>query len=247
MQIAVGSTCGDVSLWEIATGQKQRELKGAPAYIEPDDPALRTMIPPPPTTQMGFSPDGQFIFALSPVNVIVIWKLSTGAMFRKLKVPSDEWLTLEFSSDSKSVYSFPKCEQIQKWSIAFGALQSQSSTFFRRMAPLTPTESHWIVEEKSSSSFPIRLALYDLETDQTVRQLDMRWEWTSLQTSPDGRLLLGGAQRDRLDLWDLAENVIHQSLLGYKDRVGAVDFSSDGRMLASVSGGDNTIRVWAQE
>jgi WD40 repeat protein len=65
----------------------------------------------------------------------------------------------------------------------------------------------------------------------------------SVAFSPDGRLLAGGGEDNKVRLWDPATGQRIGILSGHTERVGSVAFSPDGRLLASGSD-DKTVRLW---
>src|SRR5262249_6723810 len=68
----------------------------------------------------------------------------------------------------------------------------------------------------------------------------------SLAYSPDGKTLASGAFQEVL-LWDAQTGAIRQRLTGFADRVVALDFSHDGKLLATGGGAptaDGEIKIY---
>jgi WD40 repeat protein/predicted Ser/Thr protein kinase len=65
----------------------------------------------------------------------------------------------------------------------------------------------------------------------------------ALAYSPDGRLLAGPYEGNRVGLWDAETYRLVGTLAGHQGGVMSVAFSADGRRLAS-AGGDSLIRIW---
>ncbi len=64
--------------------------------------------------------------------------------------------------------------------------------------------------------------------------------------SPDGKLIASGAYQEVI-LWDAQTGALHKRLTGFADRVGALDFSSDGKLLATGGGApteDGEVKVF---
>src|SRR5204863_4756161 len=57
----------------------------------------------------------------------------------------------------------------------------------------------------------------------------------SLVFSPDGKYIVSGAYQEVL-LWDAQTGMLRQRLTGFADRVVALAFSSDGKLLATGGG-----------
>jgi WD40 repeat protein len=64
-----------------------------------------------------------------------------------------------------------------------------------------------------------------------------------LEYSPDGRLLAGPYEGNRVGLWEAETYHLVGTLAGHEGTVLSVAFSADGRRLAS-TGADSLIRVW---
>jgi WD40 repeat protein len=65
-----------------------------------------------------------------------------------------------------------------------------------------------------------------------------------LAGSPDGRLLAGGGNDNRLRLWETATGNLHAVLEGQKGKVAAAAFSPDSTILASASDVDGMVWLW---
>lgn len=79
--------------------------------------------------------------------------------------------------------------------------------------------------------------LFNEKSDDEL--LDLLW-------SPDGSLLVGGAESGAIFIWDLATKQMTNILEGHDLAVESLSFSGDGRLLAS-RGLDNSICLWQTE
>jgi WD40 repeat protein/energy-coupling factor transporter ATP-binding protein EcfA2 len=75
--------------------------------------------------------------------------------------------------------------------------------------------------------------------------MDSRTDWVgSLAFSPDGTLLVSGADSGAVMFWDTAAGTLMGTpVVGHSGRVSSVTFSPDGQTLASASE-DHTVRLW---
>jgi WD40 repeat protein len=62
--------------------------------------------------------------------------------------------------------------------------------------------------------------------------------------SPDGGTLASGGGDNVVRLWDASTGKLLRVLRGHEDRVMSVDFSPDGKIVASSGTNDGTIRLW---
>jgi WD40 repeat protein/transcriptional regulator with XRE-family HTH domain len=65
----------------------------------------------------------------------------------------------------------------------------------------------------------------------------------SVAVSPDGRYVAAGSNSGQVRVWREEGKVVHLTIRGHTDRVGAIAFSLDGQTLATASW-DGTIRLW---
>ena len=64
----------------------------------------------------------------------------------------------------------------------------------------------------------------------------------AIAVSPDGRSLAVGGEANTIQVYDLATRELKVRLVGHDHAVGSLDFSPDGKLLASAGG--NTVRLW---
>ncbi|MEO1498336.1 MAG: protein kinase [Planctomycetota bacterium] len=90
-----------------------------------------------------------------------------------------------------------------------------------------------------------RVRLHDAVSGELVREIEdpnYRKEEARVAVSPDGGVLATGANGP-IDLFDVATGTLVGSLRGHRGVVYGLDFSDDGKRLASC-GVDQTVRVW---
>ena len=80
-------------------------------------------------------------------------------------------------------------------------------------------------------------------TSPPRRQIEDETEILTFALAPDGMTLASGDGRARVTLWDLATGREKTTLRGHSAAVTSVEFTRDGRLLASMSA-DHTIKVW---
>ena len=85
--------------------------------------------------------------------------------------------------------------------------------------------------------------LWDPRTGRALATFAVGADATSVDFSPDGRLLAVGSWSDTVDLWDVAAGVVTGALEGHESAVKDVAFSPGGRLLATACL-DMKARVW---
>jgi len=89
----------------------------------------------------------------------------------------------------------------------------------------------------------IGIYLYDAQTLEEVRFIEINAWVTSVAFSPDGTRLASGSKDGTVRLWRVADGTPMHTLEGHTDWVRSVAFSPDGALLASGSD-DRTVRLW---
>ena len=89
------------------------------------------------------------------------------------------------------------------------------------------------------------LRLWDMESGQILKTFQNEGYVVVVDWSPDGLTLVtnGGAENDKVCLWDVATGQQIRLLEGHAGTITDVAWSPDGKTLAS-SGDDGTIRLW---
>jgi eukaryotic-like serine/threonine-protein kinase len=117
------------------------------------------------------------------------------------------------------------------------ALKGTESTHYVASTP----DSHVIVLASEEM-----LTIWDLATNRARRtRHGVKTAWTAATLARDATILATGATTPRgvIQLWDVNTLELLDSLPGHSNNVADLDFSPDGKVLASLSG-DGVVKLW---
>src|SRR5262249_46290700 len=156
---------------------------------------------------------------------------------------------LAFSGDGKILASGSKDRSVYLWDVATGrelrhiaggehavqllALSPDGSTVAVHALDISP-QAAWAPRKCAAH-------LYEVSTGKEQVTLPGR-DFTALTFSPDQRLLALGDDEGGVALWDVVRSAEVARLTGHRGSVTTLDFSADGKLLAS-GGGDTTILI----
>ena len=197
-----------------------------------------------------YSPDGKFLASAGDNGRVNIWSLTAGTVMHTLHVPGGKIWDIAYSPDGQTLITCSSDDNARVWDASTGkwstVLRGHKSDVER--ARFTPDGKYLLTVAKDEQAL-----LWDTSNWTLVQALPIPsgglW---GMDLSPDGQWLalgyLGGnitlhklSQTD--DNWQLTSVV---TLTGQSSYIPALDFSSDGRYLASASW-DGTARIWSMK
>ncbi len=237
-QLAVGTKAGDVELWSADGARRIRILSGQ-----------RTGV-----VTLAFAPDGRSLAAASSDGTAMRWALPAGTPLQTSRHPrrrnealqgaafssNGEWL-VEVAGD---LSEWPDGARLQIWS-------ANAASPVRQVKPppqppdavAISSDGRWAAAGTNHSI----LYIWDTNSAAAAREIETKHWVTSLAFSPDGRTVAVGSMPEDaaggLELFDTASGRSLWSAGDHLEQVRSEMFSSDGRLLASVSD-DGSSRVW---
>lgn len=170
-------------LWDIASGQELRQLKGHTDKVN----------------SAAFTPDGKLLASGSSDNTVRLWDVASGRELRQLQEHTGSVYGVAFTPDGKLLASGSDDKTVRLWDIASGRE-------VRRLQ--TPTSSVSSVAIScdgkllASGSWDDTIRLWDVVSGRELRQLQGHTGWVdSLAIAPNGELLASASSDKTVRLW----------------------------------------------
>lgn len=187
-----------------------------------------------------WSPNGRLLASGSYDNTIYLWDTENRTVCYSLTGHSDHILSLVWSPNGKLLASAGLDKIINLWDVETG---KHIYTFGGHTEPINCLA--WSSDGKTlaSGSGDRVVNLWDIESRE-LQHFFKEQEWIgSIVWLPSSKLLAVGTGGGVVSIWDVENNRRIVALEGHTDRILCVEFSFDGRLLASKSA-DNTVRFW---
>jgi WD40 repeat protein len=224
-RLASGSDDGTVKLWDLATGQEVRALKGHAAGV----------------LSVAFSQDGKRLASGSWDRTVKLWDVTTGHEEQTLKRHAEPVTSVVFSPDGKRLASASYDQTVKLWDVATG---QEMLTLKKHAGQIHSLAFSRDGKRLASGSWDRTVKLWDMTAGQEVLTFRGHAERvTSVAFSPDGKRLASGSFDRTAKLWDVTTGHEEQTLKGHAEPVTSVVFSPDGKRLASGSW-DRTVKLW---
>ncbi|MGW2047871.1 WD40 domain-containing protein [Streptomyces sp. NPDC001858] len=223
--LVTGGNDGVVRLWDPATGQGRRILRGHGRRIG----------------TLSFSADGSMLAAGGNDGVVRLWHCASGRRLRELAGQSDRLISAVFSPGGPLLATASSDGDMYLWNAETGEYQRELDV---------ETDHVWAEafspdgELLATANDDDTVCLWYRATGAHVVTIGEHFgRVRSVAFRPDGAVLATGCDDRKVRLWDLAERRITAVLDGHTDRVYAVTFAPDGSWLASASW-DGRAVIW---
>jgi WD40 repeat protein/uncharacterized caspase-like protein len=225
--------CGDIRLYDFATGELKALLKGHTSSIN----------------ALAFSPDSTRLISGAWLGDLtaIIWDVAAHKPLHRLEGHTAEIYGVAFTPDGARAVTASLDRTLRLWNVADGALVKDMRGHGDKVWALAVQPKDGTIASGDNSG---EIRLWDSRTGAFLRTLARQGgQVGSLRFSPDGRLLLstcgqncGGEFRQRI--FDVAST---QELTVYSKHdniVLASAFSPDGRLVATGGGDNEEIHIW---
>ncbi len=226
---------GSVRTWDVKNGHL---IKSRKMFSNKNEPSIFIL-----------SPDGKMVAAEMPNDELVVWEIATGQKLKTIFMNGMRVEKLNFSVNGKRLACVCESANINKstsdtvaaWDIETGKRLKMAGGFTYFVA-LSPDGNILLTTVLEPS-----IKLWDIATGAVLRRLERGnasplYSY-SLAISPDGTSLATGDNDLTIRLIEVKTGAIKQEFKGHTGAITSVDFSPDGRMLAS-SGRDGLTNIW---
>jgi WD40 repeat protein len=224
--------CGDIRLYEFATGRLVALLKGHTTVVH----------------ALVFAPDGRHLVSSSQDNTAIIWNVERQAIAHHLKGHVDEINAVVLSPDGARVVTGSFDKTLKLWSVADGKLITTLPGHKDKVFALAVSSVDGTIASGSEDG---EIRLWDGLTGRFLRTLVRQGGHVgALAFSPDGKRLVSTCGYDGCSFtqhsWEVASG---KELLAYERHdniVVATAVSPDGRFIAT-GGYHGEVHIWASQ
>jgi WD40 repeat protein/serine/threonine protein kinase len=234
--VASGGEDRTIKVWDLATGQPKLTLTGHGHYIN----------------SVAFSPDRKTLASASHDHTAKLWDLAasepkdilTGQARPGLRRWDVTVMSVAFSPDGKMVASASTDQTVKLWDVVTGEL---NDTLKGHTDAVTSVAFSPDGKTLASAGFDHKVKLWDVATGELKITLQghayYRWD-SPVAFSPNGNTVASAGQDHTIKLWEAATGKLKATLKGHRSPVASLDFSPDGKTLASAGTWDLTAKLW---
>jgi WD40 repeat protein len=216
---------GSLKVWEVGTGRLVRTIYGSAGGF----------------FSLALTPDGTQMLAGERQRALTLWDLATGQPVRRFEGHSNTVLAVAISADGAQAVSAGHDKTIRLWDVSTGrqlrVLAGHAGSVLS--IQFSPNGTQLI-----SSSWDKTAKLWDLATGSVVRTFSHGARLATARFSKDGNHVLTGCADGSINIWDAVSGELLRTVRGHTAWVSTIVFSPDGRLIASGSERDKTIKFW---
>ncbi len=222
-QVIAGGSSGGLWIWDVAKKKKIAPLPGHGSTIK----------------TLAVSPDGRKLVTGSYDNTAKIWDLEKRKCLRTMRTGRSNIYAVAYGPNGKVVASGSSDDLVRIWDVATGALVCSLKGHTSNVYSLAFCNDGKSILSADSGG---HVHLWEILTRQKRMSYRRSSSHEYLAIHPDGRTWALAGSSDVI-LKDIIDPQEVTRLTGHSSRVRCLDFSADGRFLAT-GGYDNTIRIW---
>jgi len=215
-----------VPVWEVNSGRLQFTLLDEPSH----------------EVAVTFSPDGSQIAIGGFSGEIRLFDAANGLLLATFPALRSPVWDLDFTPDGGRLAAANFSDAMYLWQVASPALLWSYGADITNLSPLS-VDIHPSGNPIAFGTALNGIFLLDSQSGAELRRLRVIVPFGDVVFSPDGSLLAGGSDDDRIRLWNTDNYELVSTLVGHRRWVNGVAFSPDGSLLFSGSH-DHTVGIW---
>jgi WD40 repeat protein len=186
-----------------------------------------------------FSKNGE-VLAVADGPTIKFFTFSNRTLLKEFKGHQAQIMALDFSADSTLFASGDREGNIHIWDLMEGKILNTFSLPGEIITSLSIANGNAFLAAGTTGDKTI---LYNLRTQKTEKEFSREDDVMVVKFNHDGTLLAAGGADKKIEIYDMADFSLKQTLTNHKNWVRALDFNDDGTRM--ISGDDNgNIMLW---
>ena len=216
---------GMIILWNAETDGRLHTLKGSKGGF----------------VRLVFDPAGRMLASGGGEKAVRLWEVASGTIVRTLKGDSKEVTGVSWSKDGSWLASSSMDGTVRIWDTLSWSQFKVISTGDKEVKLAVA----WASDSRRVAAASFQAWICEAATGAPIHEFSSGGLYY-VAWSPDrhSRLLATASSDNTVGIWRTATGSTALSLEGHTGHLRFVDFSADGRLLAS-SAADGTIRLWS--
>jgi WD40 repeat protein len=244
--VATSGYDGDVRIWDAQRGVLLHTLHGGSGTI----------------WTIAFSGDGKYLASGGEDKIVRVWRVSDGAIEKEFKGHTLNIWSVQYSPDGKWIASGSFDHLVRMWSLDGSAADRIFHGHAQAVVRVAFSPDGTTLASGGDDS---KLRLWDVSTGKQIREFDQDPRHIdAVAFSPDGRTIAtgghdkntfgeilqnlfgenaAGGRGPSMRIWRVEDGVLVQTLSSHGNDVFGIDFSADGKWMASASE-DKSVILW---
>ena len=224
-RVVSGSDDGTVRVWEAASGECVRELRGHTGWVR----------------SVALSADGGRVVSGSDDGTVRVWEAASGKCVRELRGLTRAVNSVALSADGGRVVSGGTDGTVRVWDAANSECVRELRGHESQVDSVALSGDGGRIV---SCSYDGTVRVWESSSGECVRELRGHAGWVrSVALSADGGRVVSCGDDGTVRVWESSSGECVRELRGHAGRVLSVVLSADGGRVVS-GGDDGTVRVW---